>query len=138
MKLVSKTHVWIYRSSSGRFGGRLSDLSILLLTTRGRKTGRRRTLPLVYLRDAAGLVIVASSGGSVEDPNWLRNLRLNQDVTVQIGGLKQPMVALEAVGGEYERLWPKVITTWPGYAKYQARTRRQIPLVILTGDLVGA
>ena len=132
IKAVSAFHTLIYRLTRGRLGGRIDSLPILLLTTRGRKSGRRRTTPLVYLRDGEELVLIASYGGRDEQPAWFWNLESNPQAQVQIGGRPIPMLARKATSDERVILWPKVLQLWPGYAKYQERTSRTIPLIILS------
>ena len=138
MKVASKVHVSLYQFSGGRIGPRLGKLPILLLTTTGRKSGKSRTMPLLYLREGTDLVVVASKGGSVTHPDWFRNLQTNRQVEVQVGRSSQPMIALEADKGRHDRLWPEAVKVWPGYSKYQASTARLIPLVILSPENPGA
>ncbi len=124
-------HACLYRASGGRLGGRLGRAPVLLLTTTGRASGRPRTTPLNYLRDGDDLVVVASFGGSDTHPDWYLNLRRRPLVEVQIGGERQPREARPATPEERARLWPRVVEMYPGYARYQERTSRLIPLVIL-------
>ena len=91
----------------------------------------RRTSPLVYFTDREDVVLVASKGGYPKNPGWLYNLRANPDTTVQIGALRRAVRARVADAEEHERLWPKALDTYGGYADYQRRTGREIPLVIL-------
>ena len=131
LKIASTVHASLYRWTRGRVGGRLGRLPVLLLTTVGRKTGRRRTRPLVYLRDGETLVLVASNGGRDRQPAWFWNLDASGDVEVQINGSTERRAAVTAQETERERLWPEVVKLWPGYATYQENTKRSIPLVIL-------
>ena len=104
----------------------------LLLTTRGRLSGRRRTTPLLYLAEGDTLALVASFGGADVHPAWFLNLKANPDVEVRIGWkARQAMRAREATPEERERLWPRVVEAYRGYEKYQRKTERLIPLVIL-------
>jgi deazaflavin-dependent oxidoreductase (nitroreductase family) len=131
MQLASTAHSLAYTVTRGRVGGRLGRLPILLLTTIGNKTGKRRTTPLVYLRDGDDLVLVASNGGSDRSPSWFWNLRADNHAVVQINGAREPVVATIATKDERDRLWPEVVSLWPGYAGYQQKTKRLIPLVLL-------
>jgi deazaflavin-dependent oxidoreductase (nitroreductase family) len=124
-------HLALYRATQGRVGGRLGALRILLLTTRGRKSGRERTAPLVFFEDDARLVIVASNGGSPRDPSWWQNLRASPEATVQIGADVRPMRARLASDDERARLWPRILRENPAYASYEKKTTRVIPLVLL-------
>lgn len=126
------THAAIYRLSGGRIGHRIPGVPpTLLLHHVGAKSGTHRINPLAYLRDGENLVIVASKGGSPRHPAWYHNLRANPDTTVQVGTERRPVHARVASAAERERLWPKVLELYSGYANYQERTRREIPLVIL-------
>jgi deazaflavin-dependent oxidoreductase (nitroreductase family) len=125
-------HVLIYRATGGRIGQRRgAGPSMLLLTHTGARSGRRRTTPLVYVRDGARLVLVASKGGHPRNPSWFHNLVANPDATVQVGAKRLAVRAVVADPQERERLWPAALAAYPGYADYQARTARTIPLVIL-------
>jgi len=93
--------------------------------------GTKRTAPLLYIRDGDDVVIVASKGGHPKHPAWFHNLRANPDTTVQIGSERRPVHSRVATPEERERLWPTVVAAYGDYARYQRRTGREIPLVIL-------
>ena len=133
MKWVSRLHLFIYVASGGRLGATISRLPVLLLTTAGRKTKKRRVTPLVYLRDGEDLVLIASNGGHDWHPAWYFNLRAEPEAEIQVRGLRRRVSTRTADDGERRRLWPAAIALYAGYAKYQSRTRRIIPLVILEG-----
>jgi F420H(2)-dependent quinone reductase len=125
-------HAAVYRATGGRIGGRVPGLpSLLLLDHTGAKSGRLRTTPLVYMPDGDNLLIVASKGGYSRDPSWLHNLRAHPDTKVQIGRTRLNVHAREASSDERDRLWPKAAKHNPHWARYQERTSRQIPLVLL-------
>jgi F420H(2)-dependent quinone reductase len=125
-------HTLLYRSTRGRVGQRVRGAPpMLLLEHTGAKTGVRRTAPLGYIRDGENLVIVASKGGNPRNPAWLHNLRADPDVSIQIGHVHARVHAREASPTERARLWPEVVRAHAGYAGYQQRTSREIPLVIL-------
>ena len=127
-----KVHVALYRASGGRLGGRLGKgAPVLLLTTIGRKTGRLRTIPLLYVEEGDRYVVVASAGGARSHPAWYLNLRSNKAATIQVGGRKLAVTAETAGLEERARLWPRLTQMWPQYDDYQAKTRREIPVVIL-------
>ena len=132
MRMISGTHELWYRLSGGRIGGRLGHLPILLLTTTGRRSGRRLTTPLVYLPDGENLVIIASNGGSDRHPEWWLNLRAQPNTEVQVGPATRAVVASKAEGEERERLWRAVVELYHGYEKYRRMTSREIPVVVLT------
>ena len=105
---------------------------MLLLTTTGRKTGRKRTTPLLFARDGNRLVVVASNGGSNRNPSWWTNLRFNSEAEVEIKGDRWSVKADKANDAEKTRLWPLMTETFPPYEEYQRKTKRVIPVVILT------
>jgi deazaflavin-dependent oxidoreductase (nitroreductase family) len=131
MRLISGTHELWYRLSGGLIGGRFGHLPVLLLTTSGRKTGRKRTTPLVYLRDGNNLVVIASNGGSDRHPEWWLNLRAQPDAEVQVGPDTKAVVGVKAEGAERERLWREVVELYHGYDEYSRMTDREIPVVVL-------
>jgi deazaflavin-dependent oxidoreductase (nitroreductase family) len=131
LKLMSRVHRRLYRLSGGRAVGRVWDLSILLLTTTGRKTGTPRTTPLCYFPDGDDLVVVASNGGMDWFPAWWLNLMSEPHATVEIGRTRRAVVARQASPQERERLWATLTAIAPGYLEYERRTRREIPLGIL-------
>ena len=104
----------------------------LLLTTIGRRTGAQRRTALIYGRDNADYVVVASKGGSPEHPAWYRNLRANPQVEIQVFDKVVAATARTADGAERERLWALMREIWPAYDQYQTRTDRQIPVIVLT------
>jgi deazaflavin-dependent oxidoreductase (nitroreductase family) len=129
---MSALNVWVYRLSGGRIGGRfLRGAPVCLVTTTGRKSGEPRTAPLLYLADGPRVVIVASQGGMSKHPVWYLNLTANPRCTVEIGSEKRAMVARTASAEEKAALWPRLVAMYRDYADYQARTERDIPVVIL-------
>jgi deazaflavin-dependent oxidoreductase (nitroreductase family) len=124
-------HQFVYERSGGRIGKRLGRAQMLMLRTTGRKTGRQRTVALLYHRDESGYVVVGSKGGSDTPPAWLLNLEATPQVEVQIGTQRYAANARLASDSERRRLWPEMTRIWPQYDRYQAQTRRVIPLVIL-------
>lgn len=124
-------HVKGYVESDGRRGHRWSGVNTLLLTTRGRKTGKLRRTALIYGRDRERYLVVGSTGGAKRHPSWYLNLVENPDVTVQVGEEKFPATARTATSRQKPRLWRIMASIWPEYDRYQARTDRDIPVVIL-------
>jgi deazaflavin-dependent oxidoreductase (nitroreductase family) len=129
--LVLATHVLLYRATNGLLGGRLAGMKALLLTTRGRRSGRERTIPLTYYEDDGTPVLIASFGGAARHPAWFLNLRASPVVMVQRGAERLRMHAEIADAGTRARLWPQITRAHPQYAGYQRRTSREIPLVLL-------
>ncbi len=125
-------HTAIYRASHGLIGHRFPGAPpMLLLDHVGAKSGTRRTSPLVYTVDGQNLILVASKGGYPKNPGWFHNLVANPDTTVQVGSSHRDVRAHVADPEERARLWPMVLKTYGGYAAYQKRTEREIPLVVL-------
>jgi proline iminopeptidase len=125
-------HVRLYRETDGETGHEWREGStILLLTTKGRKTGLDRTVPLIYDLDGANPVIVASKGGAPDHPGWFKNLVQTPDAEVQILDRHVPVRAREAEGEERVHLWEQMNRMWPHYEEYQAKTDRRIPVVVL-------
>ncbi len=129
---LAQTHVFWYRLTGGRIGGSMGGVKMLLLTTQGRKSGRKRTLPLLYLKTSKGYALVASYGGSDRHPSWYLNLVANPDVEIQVDDRSLPAQA-ETVSAERRvELWPRLVEVYSDYQVYQDRTEREIPLVELT------
>jgi F420H(2)-dependent quinone reductase len=126
-------HTFIYRASGGLIGHRVPGAPpTLLLEHVGAKSGQKRISPLTYtLGDGDDLVLVASKGGYPKNPAWFHNLKANPDTVVQVGREKRSVHARVATSEEREKLWPRVVENYSGYADYQKRTDREIPLVIL-------
>jgi deazaflavin-dependent oxidoreductase (nitroreductase family) len=130
---VMGLHTVVYRATGGRIGHHLPGLRapMLLLEHVGAKSGKKRTSPLLYMTDGDDLVIVASKGGYPKHPAWFHNLKANPDTSVQVGAERREVHARVANAEERKRLWPKAVEVYDGYEQYQARTGREIPLVIL-------
>lgn len=131
VKTLSKLHAMAYRVTGGMIGRRLVDNDMLLLTTRGALTGSDHTVPLLYLRDEGRLVVVASYGGRPDHPHWYRNLVAHPEATVRIGRTIASVTASTMEATDRARWWPGVVEAFGGYATYQSRTEREIPLVWL-------
>jgi deazaflavin-dependent oxidoreductase (nitroreductase family) len=132
IKIMSALNIWVYRISGGKIGGRfLRGAPVCLVTTTGRKSGQPRTAPLLYLADGERVVIVASKGGMAKHPIWYLNLVANPRCTVEIGREKRAMQAHTASAEEKAALWPRLVSMYRDYADYQARTDREIPVVVL-------
>ena len=130
-KLVLNTHVSFYRWSGGKLGGRLGPYDILLLTTTGRKSLQKRTIPLAYFMDGENYVITASYGGGPQHPGWYFNLKADPQAQIQVGKKKFDVKAVQADPQQKKRLWARLIRMTPRYAGYQKRTSRDIPMMVL-------
>jgi deazaflavin-dependent oxidoreductase (nitroreductase family) len=125
------SHVRSYVRSNGKSGHRFHGRDALLLTTRGRKTGTGRRTALYYGRDGDRYLVVASGGGEPTHPSWFLNLLANPDVVVQVGAEIFVAHARVATAEEKPPLWDIMVAIFPKYAGYQAKTTRDIPVVIL-------
>lgn len=130
-------HAAVYQGSNGLLGHRMIGVPSLLLATTGRRSGRRRVNPLVYARDGAAYVLVASNSGSDQPPAWWLNLKVDPRVEVQVGRARRLGRATPVHQGEpeYERLWQLAnANNHNRYRSYQSQTKRPIPLVVVTPD----
>ncbi len=131
-RVASGLHMSLYRRSGGKIGGQFSKQPMMLLTTTGRRSGQPRVTPLLCIRDGDRFLAVASFGGDDRDPQWLKNLQANPEATIELRGETIPVRATVATTEEKKTLWPKVLAAYKGYANYQRKTSRDIPVVILT------
>ena len=130
-ELFGAEHVRVYRETDGARGYHWRGTTILLLTTTGRSSGEERTTPLIHRADDGRWVVIASKGGAPEHPAWYRNLEADPEATIQVEGDVVPVVATTAEGEERSRLWSMMTEVWPAYDEYQAKTEREIPVVVL-------
>ena len=131
VRALSRLHTALYRLTGGAVGRRLVNNDMLLLTTVGRRTGRRHTVPLLYLEDGPRLVVIASWGGRDHHPEWFRNLQAAPEATVRLRGTERRVTARPADEAERAEWWPRVVAAYDGYAVYQSKTERVIPVVFL-------
>ena len=131
--LYGDDHVRAYRRTDGERGYIWKrGTHILLLTTEGRKSGEKRTTPLIHRTDDDRWVVVASQGGRPDDPAWFKNIQANPDsVEIQVKADRFPVRASVAEGEERERLWKHMTEVWPDYDDYQEKADREIPVVVL-------
>jgi len=128
---VYRLHRWMYRVTGGLLGGTSPMGPMLLLTTKGRRSGEPRTVPLLYMEDGERFVVVGSNGGRPEPPAWLLNLRANPEAEVQVGR-RHHRVRAEILGGPaHNPLWERLGQYYNGWAHYQTLTDRPIPAVVL-------
>jgi deazaflavin-dependent oxidoreductase (nitroreductase family) len=121
-----------FRANQGKVGGPVEGMPILLLTMTGAKTGRTLVRPLCYSRDGDRVVIIASYGGALRNPPWYHNLIANPIVTVEVGAETFKARATQVHGAERDRLFQAQARLMPFFADYQNKTKRQIPVLILT------
>ncbi len=131
LKAMFKAHATVYERSGGRIGA-WAGLPTLLLSVTGRKSGQVRSTPLVYFEDEGSYVVVGSDGAAKRDPQWWKNLQVDPAGAVRIGRSQFDVTARLAAGAERERLWEVGKSVNPMWSKYQTRTKRELPVVVLT------
>jgi len=116
-----------FRADRSKFGGR----PLLLLTTTGARSGQRRTTPMMYVRDGDRLIVIASNVGAPTHPAWYHNLVAHPQVTVEVGNETFDATAIVTTGEERHQLWTRIVESYPFFSEHQAKTTRQIPVIIL-------
>lgn len=129
--LFGREHVERYQETDGAVGHDWEGTTTLLLTTIGRKTGKRHTTPLIYREQGGAYTVIASKGGADDPPQWYVNLEANPEVEVQVRGDRFRARARTATPEEKPRMWEAMAETWPAYDDYQRKTDRVIPVVVL-------
>ncbi len=130
-KQFMRFQIFMYRRSGGKRMGSLRGMPVLLLTTVGRKTGKQRVTPVMYIRDEDNYVITASNGGEDKHPGWFVNLRANPQATIEVGKIARSVIAHQASLEEKKRLWAQLVEQAPFFEGYKKKTTREIPMVIL-------
>ena len=130
-KLFMVMHVFIYRLTGGRFGGEMNGFKVLILTTKGRKSGKLHTNPVGYFERDNGYIIVASNGGQATHPAWYHNLKADPNITIQVMDKLMSVEAEILTGETRSTLWKWVVESAPAFGNYEKSTTRQIPLVLL-------
>jgi len=130
-KLFNPIYILLFSLTNGVFGSNFGGFNILLLTTKGRKTNKKRTIPLGYFKDGPNYIIAASNSGSDKYPGWYFNLISNSEATIQLKGESNKVRAEMAKPAERERLWKKLVAEAPIYRGYEKQTTRIIPIIIL-------
>ncbi|HEY1458241.1 MAG TPA: nitroreductase family deazaflavin-dependent oxidoreductase [Solirubrobacteraceae bacterium] len=129
--LFGEEHVSRYQQTDGEEGHDWQGTTVLILTTTGRRTGERRSTPLIYQRDGDHYLVVASKGGAPQPPAWYLNLQTNPEVQVQVLGDRFDAHARVATPEEKPDMWETMLAVWPAYEDYQSKTSREIPVVVL-------
>jgi deazaflavin-dependent oxidoreductase (nitroreductase family) len=120
-----------FRANGGKVGGQFEGAPLLLLHHRGAKTGKVRVNPMMYQADGDRLAVFASKGGAPTNPDWYRNLVAHPRATVEVGSDTFDVDARVAAGEERDRIWTLQKERYPGFADYEAKTSREIPVVVL-------
>ena len=131
-RFTSGANMFLYRLTGGAVGGKMGGRPILLLTTIGRKSGKERVTPLLYLPEGDHFIVIASNWGEANHPMWWLNLQANPRAKIQIGRKTIAVTARQASPEERQRLWPVITSKYSNYADYEKRITREIPVVILT------
>ena len=131
LNLLTDSNTWLYRRSGGRIGGRMGRAPVMLLHHVGRKSGKERVAPVLFLADDERLVIVASKGGSDKHPAWFGNLMAHPVTTVEVGRRRLRVQARMATEAERTEYWPRLLENYPSYGIYEGRTERVLPVVVL-------
>ncbi len=126
-----RLHRFAYQRTGGRVGHRTPAGPMLLVSTVGRKTGQRRTNPLLYMPDGANFVVVGSNGGRAQPPGWILNLSATPQVEVQVGRRRYKADARILTDGEMTAMWPRLVDHYKGWSYYQGLTQRQLKVVSL-------
>jgi len=132
IRLLGRLHAWLWRLCGGKLDNAFGRLPFMMLTTTGRKTGQRRTTPVLYLQDETGLIVVASFGGSDMHPAWYLNLEQCPEAEVIVKGERRKVLARKLSPEEKKVVWPRLVQLYAQFENYQQRTRREIPLMRLT------
>ena len=130
IKPFSRLNSWVYKLSGGRVMGNFQGRPVMLVTMKGAKTGKARTIPLMHVPYGEGVIVVGSQGGAPKSPVGVKNLVTNPDVLVQCGGKKTRLRARQVDDAEKARLWPICVEHYPAYDDYQKRTDRNIPVFV--------
>jgi F420H(2)-dependent quinone reductase len=131
LRWTGKLNVPLYRATGGRIGGRVNRAPVLLLTTTGRKSGQKRTAPVVYLRDGENVVVINTNAGNARVPAWSLNLEANPEAEVEVGRKRYPVRARIAEGDERTDLWRKHNEQYAGFDDYQTKLDRKASVVVL-------
>jgi deazaflavin-dependent oxidoreductase (nitroreductase family) len=138
IRLMGRLHAWLWRLTRGRFVDAVGAAPFILLTSKGRKTERARTTPVLYLQDGGDLIVVASFGGNDMHPAWYLNLQDCPEAEVIIEGERRRVTSHELSNEEKKLIWPRLVKLYPQFEIYQQRTSREIPLLRLTAKIESA
>lgn len=138
IRLIGRLHTRLWKLTGGKIGNAFGRAAFMMLTTKGRKTGRERTTPVLYFRYGADLIVVASFGGNDMHPAWYLNLECCPEAEVMLNGERRRLIASRVSPEEKKLIWPRLVKMYPNFAIYQQQTRREIPLLQLSDREIGA
>ncbi len=118
----------VYKLTGGRLMGKFQGRPVVLIEMKGAKSGKKRTIPLMYVPHKDGVIIVGSQGGAPKSPIWVKNIQANSDIVAQFMGKRMELVARQVDDAEKEELWPTCVEHYHEFADYRARTDRNIPV----------
>jgi deazaflavin-dependent oxidoreductase (nitroreductase family) len=130
IKPFSRLNTLVYKLTGGRLMGKFQGMPIMLLGFTGLKSGRQRTVPLMYVPYKDGVIVVGSQGGAPKSPVWVRSIQANPDITAQYKGKKMELRARHVDDAEKAEVWPTCVKHYPPFEDYQARTERNIPVFV--------
>jgi deazaflavin-dependent oxidoreductase (nitroreductase family) len=130
LKTYTRVNVFVYRLTGGRLMNTLAGLPIVLVKMKGAKSGKMKTVPLMYVPHEKGVVLVASQGGAPKHPVWYHNLVKNPQIEVTQGGTRKALTARRVSDEEKAQLWPTCVKYYPPFQQYQNRTERNIPVFL--------
>lgn len=131
LRIITSGNIWLLKLTGGRLGKSFLGVTLLLMTTTGRKSGKPRTLPMYYLQDGEKFVLIASNGGLPNDPVWLLNALANPEVSIQLNGVRQNMLARLATADEKNQYWPSLAARFPMWDEVAERSNRVFKVVVL-------
>jgi F420H(2)-dependent quinone reductase len=131
LRWIGKLNVPLYRATGGRLMGSVGKAPVLLLTTTGRRSGEKRTAPVLYLAEAEQLIVIGSNAGNARTPAWSLNLQANPEAEVELGRKRRAVSARVAVGEERAELWRRANQQYAGFDDYEEKTGRDIALFVL-------
>jgi deazaflavin-dependent oxidoreductase (nitroreductase family) len=130
IRFFTALNVWVYRLTGGRAMNKMEGAPVCLVTMTGRKSGREKTIALMYTPHGQDVLLVASLGGAPQHPAWYYNLKAHPEIEIQVGRVRRRMRAREASPEEKRALWPVAVANYRSFAAYQERTSREIPLFV--------
>jgi deazaflavin-dependent oxidoreductase (nitroreductase family) len=131
VRALGKLNVPIYRATRGRLMNSVGRAPVLLLTSTGRRSGKQRTAPVVYLDDGERVIVIGSNAGNLNEPGWSHNLKANPDAEVEIRGKRRRVRARVSEGDERAELWRRMNEQYAGFDDYEQRTSRNIAVFVL-------
>lgn len=135
IRFLTWLNVTLYRLSGGRLLNRMEGGPVCLVTMTGRRSGKPKTIALMYTAHEDKVLLVASLGGAPQHPAWYHNLKAHPAIEIQLGKVRRKMLAREASTEERRGLWPKVVACYGSFENYQKKTTREIPLFICTPQI---